>query len=339
MYTSHSNNRSASLLVLALVASACSAGTTYPVGTGSGQDIVVEITPRTSTLAFAGQQAFVATVTGTSNTSVAWMVQEGAAAGTISGAGLYTAPSSAGTFHVVATSVADPTRSASATITVQATAPITVTVAPRSTSVAAGGRVTFSATVTGTSNTAVAWSVQEGAGCGVVTSTGVYTAPATAATCHVVATSAADTTRTDTATVSVTAPTPISVTISPATPTVDECQVITFSATVSGSSNQGVLWSIVEGVTGGAVTPSGVYTAPASAGTYHVMATSLADASRSATATVVVSSRVISVTVSPGSATIPPGGTAQFTATVTTTCGTFTASQTINSAGAVVAPN
>ena len=49
-----------------------------------------------------------------------WSVQEGAAGGTIDGAGTYTAPSSAGTFHVIATSVADNTESASATVTVAA---------------------------------------------------------------------------------------------------------------------------------------------------------------------------------------------------------------------------
>jgi hypothetical protein len=49
---------------------------------------------------------------------VTWAVSEGAAGGTIDTSGEYTAPSFSGTFHVVATSVADPRRSATATVTV-----------------------------------------------------------------------------------------------------------------------------------------------------------------------------------------------------------------------------
>ena len=64
---------------------------------------------------------FTASVTGLGagqSSAVSWSVQEGSAGGTINGAGTYTAPSSAGTFHVIATSVADNTQSASATVTV-----------------------------------------------------------------------------------------------------------------------------------------------------------------------------------------------------------------------------
>ena len=47
-----------------------------------------------------------------------WSVQEGAAGGTIAATGVYSAPAVAGTYHVVATSVADPAKSAIATVTV-----------------------------------------------------------------------------------------------------------------------------------------------------------------------------------------------------------------------------
>jgi len=50
---------------------------------------------------------------------VTWTIQE-AAAGTIDATGLYVAPGTAGTYHVVATSVADPTKSATAAVTVTA---------------------------------------------------------------------------------------------------------------------------------------------------------------------------------------------------------------------------
>jgi hypothetical protein len=51
-------------------------------------------------------------------------VQEGAGGGAVTGAGLYTAPSAPGVFHVVATSRADPTRSARATVTVTSPPPV-----------------------------------------------------------------------------------------------------------------------------------------------------------------------------------------------------------------------
>ena len=63
----------------------------------------------------------------------------------------------------------------------------------------------------------------------------------------------------------------------------------TFTATVTGTDNKVCTWSVQEGASGGAVTGQGVYTAPGTAGTYHVKATSVADASKYATATVTVS--------------------------------------------------
>ncbi len=58
------------------------------------------------------------------DTSCTWSVAEGASGGTVSATGptsaSYTAPGTLGTYHLVATSVADPTRSATATVTVVA---------------------------------------------------------------------------------------------------------------------------------------------------------------------------------------------------------------------------
>jgi hypothetical protein len=63
-----------------------------------------------------GTAQFTATVTGATNTAVDWT----ATGGSITQTGLYTAGSSAGTFTVTATSVEDPTVSASATVTIAA---------------------------------------------------------------------------------------------------------------------------------------------------------------------------------------------------------------------------
>ena len=135
--------------------------------------------------------SFVATVSGTVvNTSVTWSIQEGSAGGTVSSAGLYTAPQAAGTFHVVAMSQADPTKSGVSMITVPA---VSVSVSPMSDTLGPNGLRTFVATVSGTVvSTNVTWSILEGAAGGSITNNGTYTAPATTGTFHVAAASMAD---------------------------------------------------------------------------------------------------------------------------------------------------
>jgi hypothetical protein len=78
--------------------------------------ISVSITPATATVASGGTEQFTAQVTNTTNTAVTWSVTSGA----VSTAGLFTAPIVTATTSVTvkATSVADNTKSASATVTV-----------------------------------------------------------------------------------------------------------------------------------------------------------------------------------------------------------------------------
>ncbi|HEY3128443.1 MAG TPA: SCE4755 family polysaccharide monooxygenase-like protein [Acidobacteriota bacterium] len=76
----------------------------------------VAINPGSVSLKPAATQQFTASVAGNDNTAVVWTATNGA----ISGAGLYTAPPTSGTYTVTATSVADPTKSASATVSASA---------------------------------------------------------------------------------------------------------------------------------------------------------------------------------------------------------------------------
>jgi hypothetical protein len=131
-----------------------------------------------------------------------------------------------------------------------------------------GANHTFAATVTGTANTAVVYSVQEGAAGGSITAAGVYTAPLTAGTYHVIATSVADGTRS--ATVPVTAVPSVSITPGSARIIAGGSQ--TFRTTVLGTSDAGVIFS----ATTGSITAAGVYTAPQTPGIYSVVAASLA---------------------------------------------------------------
>jgi hypothetical protein len=172
----------------------------------------VTVSPSTATLSSGDTLALSAQVTGSVKT-VTWTVAEGAAGGTVTTAGLYTAPQATGTFQVVATSTADPTKSDHAIITVIAPPPppppaiVAIAIAPQAASVVASGTVQFGATVTGSSDVGVSWSVG-GSGSGTVTAAGLYTAPATAGTYDVIAASTADPSKTSGAKVTVTAPTP-----------------------------------------------------------------------------------------------------------------------------------
>ncbi|HZP23484.1 MAG TPA: hypothetical protein VFB04_08555 [Terriglobales bacterium] len=92
---------------------------------GASENIAISIAPISATLNPGMQQQFQATVTGTSNTSVQWEVNNVAGGnpqvGTITAAGLYTAPGASDvTVQVTVTAVANanPNKTASAQVTV-----------------------------------------------------------------------------------------------------------------------------------------------------------------------------------------------------------------------------
>ncbi|MGB7846201.1 MAG: choice-of-anchor Q domain-containing protein [Candidatus Acidiferrum sp.] len=136
-------------------------------------------------------------------------------------------------------------------------------------------------------------------------------------------------------------PTPVSVTISPTLATVATGATQQFTATVQNTSNTAVTWQ-VNGVAGGnatvgAISTSGLYTAPAvvpSPATVTVTAVSQADPTKSASAQVTITpTAAVSVTISPTLATVVAGGTQQFTATVQNTSNTAVAWQVNGVAG------
>lgn len=80
----------------------------------------------------------------------------------------------------------------------------------------------------------------------------------------------------------------VTVTVSPAHPSLYWSQSMTFSATVTGTTNRGVDWS-VSPAGGGSITSAGVYTAPAASGTFEIRAASQAAQGVVGTTTVTVS--------------------------------------------------
>ena len=164
--------------------------------------------------------------------------------------------------------------------------PVAVSVSPASASVGPSQSRQFTATVTGTANSAVTWSLNPAVG--TVSAAGLYTAPATVTiqqTVTVTATSVADPTKTGSAAVTL-APV-VAVAVSPPAATLNASQSQQFTATVTGTVNTAVTWSLNPAV--GSVSAAGLYTAPATVTiqqTVTVTATSVADPTKTASGVV-----------------------------------------------------
>ena len=149
---------------------------------------------------------------------------------------------------------------------------ISVSVSPSGVNVVVGTMQQMTATVTESFNTAVTWSVVGGSANGTISSSGLYTAPATVPTpaqVTIIATSQRDPTKSGLATVTITTtagPTNITVAVSPLVASVANYGTQQFTATVAGTANTGVTWQ-VNGTAGGSqtlgfISASGSYVAP-----------------------------------------------------------------------------
>jgi len=252
--------------------------------------VTVRLNETSVTLPPNGQQQFVATVSGTTNTAVSWTVDSkpggNGTVGKVSSTGLYIAPSSSGTHTVTATSAANPQKNASATVTVEGSMSVT----PASAGLTGGGTQQFTASVQGETNPSVTWSVDGIAGgnstVGTINSNGVYAAPSSVGN-HTVTASISNPNQSANATVTV-----FSLSVSPADSLLDPGATQQFTASIDGLSNTAVTWS-VDGTAGGnstvgTITDNGLYTAPSSTGGHTIGATSQEFTSAVATSQVTI---------------------------------------------------
>lgn len=147
--------------------------------------VVVTVSAPGATLKIGESQTYTATVTGSSNTAVDWSVAgagcSGAACGSISSSGVYTAPAivpQPPAVTITARSQADTSKTGSATLTLGSD--VVLAVWPQAARIVLGGERQFLPMLTGSSNAAVTWSVSgacAGAACGTVAG-GRYVAPA-----------------------------------------------------------------------------------------------------------------------------------------------------------------
>jgi hypothetical protein len=216
--------------------------------------------------------------TAASGGPVAWSLAEGAAAGAIAPDGRYRAPGWAGTYHVIATGALGARASAEVVVS----GPIAVAIAPAKAKLEAQAQLRFTASATG-ADSRVAWSIAEGPSGGSVDAAGLYVAPRTAGTYHLVASSLADPTRTAAAEIAVT-PASVRISISPLLATLSPGAALRFAASVRGGRDARTAWS--SDCTG--LQPDGTFIAPRKEGTCRVVAQSVADPAQLAAAAVTI---------------------------------------------------
>jgi len=297
------------------------------------------ISPAAISLTLGQTQEFTASLCVPDGTAVAWDVNGipdgnssvGAITIVSANSSLYTAPpaipaANPVTIHATASPAGGSPATASATVTL--TSALSISISPTTATLALGQRLAFAATILNASDTFVTWTVNGvpngnatvGQIClsstnpcaspsSPVSGAVDYLAPAAVPTTNPVAltaTSHADPSKSATAVVSIAVPTSsIAITISPQyaflAPSTGAPVTQQFVATVTGSANTSVTWSLQSAVPGagcagsacGAITASGVYAAPVAApspNAVSVTATSVADPTQSASAVVAITS-------------------------------------------------
>ncbi|MBL8923425.1 MAG: hypothetical protein JNJ54_31520, partial [Myxococcaceae bacterium] len=295
-----------------------STGVTITGGTG-GSVATITISPASPSLAVGATQQFTATALNAMGqvvpgAPITWSVVNGG--GAISMAGLFTAGNVAGSF---ANTVRASSGTASSTVSVTVTpGPVaTVTVTPAAVTLAPGGMTTFTAQARDSFNNVVpstfTWSATAAAG--TITQGGAFTASATLGTYNAAVTATAGTVA-GSANVTIQAGALASLTIAPPLAMVQAGGTSGF--TVTGRDAMGVVvpvtptWSVVSG--GGTINASGIFTAGTTAGTFANTVRAEANGLTAFASVQVQPGPVLSVVVTPSSATLAAGTTQQFTA-------------------------
>ncbi|MEO8725781.1 MAG: Ig-like domain-containing protein, partial [Acidobacteriaceae bacterium] len=281
---------------------------------GEGQGSVsVAAAPSQAALATGKTQQFTAKVLNASNPAVTWRVDGilggNRLTGTISTAGIYTAPLTPGTHTVVATSVADAKKSDVAMVDVSPQVNLTTQAdnsctpqqqigvkicAPLANSTVSSP-VTVQAVVTATQTPAkILVYIDNNLVYQALNTYTIDTSLDVAPGRHYLVVQAYVGTWLKTPEYFTVSNSQVSVSISPTSAQIPVNGNQQFTATVTGNPNQSVTWTVDGTPNGnpsiGTVSTSGLYQAPGTSGTHTVTATSVADPSKFANATVMVGS-------------------------------------------------
>lgn len=281
---------------------------------------VAAITPAASSVTVSTTKQFYTTVVGGLSNAYTWAVDGvvggNSTVGTITVGGLYTAPAATGAHTIKATSTEDATQFASTGVTVVA-APVATSLVASNANPLYGATFTLTPTFDASTGTgSIDYSVTcpaSGAASAAVSTTWVGARTFTLS----VTNAAGDAAHTS---VTVTGQTVVVADVSPATKYVTAGYNTTFSSSVTGAQVITLDWS-VDGIPGGdatvgTITSGGVYTAPATAGSHTITATSHAktDVYKTATATVVLLP-TLGTAFTPSASSVLYGGTTTFSAT------------------------
>ena len=256
--------------------------------------VAITITPTTATVTSGASTQFTALVTNTSNVAVTWS----ASLGTISGTGLYQAPTVTAntTATVTATSVADSTKSATASVTITSP-PVSITTTSLLTGTAGDA---YSNNLYATGGTLpYTWTLSSGS---LPTGIAVQSAGSISGTTSqsgsfniaIEVTDSSSPKQTSSQSLTLTVDAAVAVTITPTMVSVASGASTQFTALVSNTSNVAVTWS----ASLGSISSAGLYQAPTvtSNTATTVTATSKADTTKSATAEVTVTPPPVSIT-------------------------------------------
>ncbi len=239
--------------------------------------VIVTILPVADTITVGTTASFSPTVTGATDSSVTWKVVEGAADGTISTAGLFTASSTSGTYRIVATSVAKPSSTDTSRVLVAGAPGATITAADS----VATGQVGISASVPTLVGAQFTWTATGGT---VVSGQGtrsVLVTSGTGALLHLTCTvrNQADSAVTGTRDITV-VPAPVITSFVASRDTVTTGEGATLTAVYSGGT--GVVDQNVGAITSAAIVPAGPFTTPYTTTTFTLTVTGRLNISRTA---------------------------------------------------------
>ena len=307
---------------------------TFRISVATSAIVGLQVAPAVTTVTSSGTMQFVSVVTNTSNTTVTWS----ASMGTISASGVYQAPAVTAktTATVTATSNADSTKSAKASLTIVPAGSIPLTVAsgalqqaiassPYSTTLSAsGGTAPYTWTVTSGSLPSGISLQSSGllSGTPLLTGTSIFTV-------QVSDSSSTKQTAIRLLQITVAAAPIVSVTVTPAIATVTSTGTVQFTALVTNTSNVGVTWSALRG----SISSSGLYQAPSVTANVGdtITATSSADTTRSGRGSITVTPVLAPpLTVTTASLASATAGTA-YSATLQGTGGTTPYSWSLSS--------
>ncbi|HPT26541.1 MAG TPA: choice-of-anchor Q domain-containing protein [Bryobacteraceae bacterium] len=196
-------------------------------------------------------------------------------------------------------------------------ASVQVAVSPSAVEAEEGQQKQFTATVTGSTNKGVTWSMTPVIGS--LSASGLYTAPVAIASrtpVTIAAVSQADSTASGTATATLVPPFAATLSVSPASVSLGQGKTQQFTATASGGDLPALTWTLSPQV--GTVV-NGLYTAPSTVTASQqvtVKAASTSDSSISASAVVtLVPATTVTLSISPATVSLGQGQTRQFSVT------------------------